>query len=139
MIQSQDTHTTFIKIHPGCLPLYVFDNSENYHKTAMDALNACKLNLKKGVENTPLLRDGYYKCPGGSIVVHAMYTEAGVQKRICTVFTERGLWVPGMKKQQSLQVLFHQDNFDPEKLSLILDDTVNSFGDCLDPVPKYHP
>ena len=45
VIKLQDTHTASVKIRPGCLPLYVFDNSSNHHKIAMDALNARKLNL----------------------------------------------------------------------------------------------
>ena len=44
-IQLQDTYKTFINIHPGCLPLYVFDNSSNHHKISTDALYARKLNL----------------------------------------------------------------------------------------------
>ena len=56
-IQLQDTYKTFINIHPGCLPLYVFDNSSNHHKISTDALYARKLNLKGVGEKTPLLRD----------------------------------------------------------------------------------
>ena len=47
-IKLQYTHTNLIKIDPGCLPLYVFENSENHHTIAMDYINACKLNLKDG-------------------------------------------------------------------------------------------
>ena len=58
MFQLQDTHTTFIKIHHGCLPLYVFVNSSNHHNIYTDALNECKLNLNYGGGNTPLLHYG---------------------------------------------------------------------------------
>ena len=105
----------------------------------MDALNARKPNLEYGGKDTPLLRNGYYKCPDCARVVHVMHTEAGVQKGICTVLTERGLWLPGMRKQQDLQVLFQKDDFEPEMLSLILDDTVKILGGWMDFVPKYHP
>ena len=71
-IQIQDTHTTFINIHPGCLHLYIFYNSENHHNIATDALNSRKLNLKYGGENTTLLYDVYYKRHYGAIVVNAM-------------------------------------------------------------------
>ena len=57
-----------------------------------------------------------------------MKTEAGVQKGLCTILTDRGLWVPEMKKQQALQVLLQKDNFYPEKLSSILDDRVWGVG-----------
>ena len=41
-----------------------------------------------------------------------IHIEAGVQKGICIILTDQGLWVPGTKKQQAFQVLFEQDNFD---------------------------
>ena len=44
-----------------------------------------------------------------------------------------------MKKQQALQVLFQNDDYDSEKLSLILENTVESLGVLLKFVPKYHP
>ena len=86
-IQIQDNQTTFIKLHPGCIYLYVFYNSANHHKIAMNALNACKLNLKNGGENTPLLHDGYYRRPDGIRVVHVMQTEASAQKGIFKILT----------------------------------------------------
>ena len=45
VIQVQDNHITFIKRHPGCLPVYVFNNSAKHHKIATDALNARTMNL----------------------------------------------------------------------------------------------
>ena len=44
-----------------------------------------------------------------------------------------------MNKQQTLQVLFQRDNFDPEIFSSVLDETVNSLGSWINFVPKYHP
>ena len=44
-----------------------------------------------------------------------------------------------MKKQQALQVLFQNDDYDSEKLSFILENTVESLGVLLKFVPKYHP
>ena len=49
------------------------------------------------------------------------------------------MWVPGMKKQQALQVIFQKDDFNPEKLFSVLDEIVNSLGGWLDFVPKYCP
>ena len=48
VIQLQNTHTNFIKLHSGCLPLYIFDTSLNHHKISTDTPNARKLNLKDG-------------------------------------------------------------------------------------------
>ena len=87
-IHTQDTHKTFTKTQPGCLPLYIFDNSENQHKISKDDLNERKPNLKDGGKNTPLLSDGYCKRPDGSVVVHAMQNKADVQKGLCTMINE---------------------------------------------------
>ena len=87
-IQLQGTHINFINTHPGCLPLYVFKNWDNHYKIATYALNKRKPNLKDGGKDTPLLLDGYYKLPDGAIVVHAMQTEAVVQKGLYTIITE---------------------------------------------------
>ena len=68
-----------------------------------------------------------------------MQTKASVQKELCTILTDQGLWVTGMNKQRALQVLFQQHYFDPEKLSLVLDDMVKTLGGWLYFVCKYHP
>ena len=44
------------------------------------------------------------------------------------IINDQGLWVTGMKKQRALQVLFQKHYFDPEKLSLVLDDMVKTLG-----------
>ena len=43
-----------------------------------------------------------------------------------------------MKKDETLALLLQQDDFDPTKLSSILDKTVKRLGKWLDFVPKYH-
>ena len=55
------------------------------------------------------------------------------------VLLERVLWRYGMKKDDTLVLLIHQDDFDPTKISSILDETVKKLGARLDFVPKYHP
>ena len=54
------------------------------------------------------------------------------------ILTEKRLWVTGTKKQQDLQVLFQQDNSEPENLSSILDETLKSLGDWTEFVSEYH-
>ena len=44
-----------------------------------------------------------------------------------------------MKKYDALALLLQQDDFDPTKVSSILDKTVKRLGAWLDFVPKYHP
>ena len=137
--QLRNTHSTFQRLHPNCLALYIFDNSANHHKIATDALNARKLNLKDGGKNTPLLRDGWYYNDRGEKVVHVMQTEEGIQKGIRTILMERGLWVNGMNKDDALEVLLTQEDFNPDNLNSILDETAKSLGAWLDFVPKFHP
>ena len=51
-----------------------------------------------------------------------MQTAEGVQKEVENDFFKRGLWRDGMKKGDNLAVLLQQDNFDPTKLGIILDE-----------------
>ena len=44
-----------------------------------------------------------------------------------------------MKKDDDLALLLQQDDFDPTKLSSILDETVKRLGAWLDFLPKHHP
>ena len=88
VIQIRDTHTTCIKLHPGCTLLYIIDYSENHHKIATNSLNARKLKPKNGGRNTPLIHNGYYKHTDGAIVVHVMQTKYGVHKVLCAILSE---------------------------------------------------
>ncbi len=49
----------FVKLHPDCQALYLFDNISNHLKKAEDCKNANKLNLGDGGKNAPRLRDGF--------------------------------------------------------------------------------
>ena len=80
-----------MKLHGGALSLYIFDNSSNHHKIETVALNAKKLNLKDGGENTPILRDGLYIDKNGHRVVHTMLTAEGFQNGLKMIILERGL------------------------------------------------
>ena len=134
----EEVRVTFLNIHGGALPLYIFDNSSNNHKIATDALNAKEINLKDREKNTPILRDGFYIDQNGQRVVHTMHTVDIFQKGLKMVILERGLWRDGMKKEYALPLLLQQDDFDPTKLSSILDEALKRLGAWLDFVPKYH-
>ena len=43
-----------------------------------------------------------------------------------------------MKKDDDLALLLQQDDFDPTKLSSVLDEALKRLGAWLDFVPKYH-
>ena len=44
-----------------------------------------------------------------------------------------------MKRKQALEVLLGEDDFNPDNLNSILDETVKILGAWLDFVPKFHP
>ena len=96
--QIEEVHVTFLKIHGGALPLYIFNYSPNNQKISTDALNAKELNLKDKGKNTLILRDGFYIDQHGQRVVHKMHTAEEFQKGLKTIILERGLWRYGMKK-----------------------------------------
>ena len=68
-----------------------------------------------------------------------MNIKSGVQRVLCVILTDWGLWVTGTNKQQDLRVLFQKIYFDPEDLSSFLDERVNILGGWLEFLPKYHP
>ena len=57
----------FQVLHPNCLAVNAFDNSQNHHAKAPDALVASKLNLSDGELNAPHLRSGWYSNDGKKI------------------------------------------------------------------------
>ena len=87
----------------------------------------------------PILIYGFYIDPNGHRIFHTILTAEGFQKGLKTIILERGLWRDGMKKDDALALIIQQDDFDPTKLSSVLDETVKRLGVWLDFVPKYHP
>ena len=49
------------------------------------------------------------------------------------------MWRDGTNKDDALAFLLKQDDFDPTKLSAILDETVKRLRAWIDFFPKYHP
>jgi transposase len=68
-----------------------------------------------------------------------MQTDNGKQKGLRTILTERGLWIDGMSRKEALDLLLQQEDFNPDNLSSILDETAKSLGAWLEFVPKFHP
>jgi len=77
----------FEQLHPGCVAVFAFDNSQNHNAKPPDGLCAKKLNLNDGGKNTPKLRDTIFN---GSI--QKMQHANGIQKGIKTILQERDLW-----------------------------------------------
>ena len=71
----------FELLHPDCVGLWLFDNSQNHRAMAADALRVSKLIKSDGGKNAPKLRDGWYTNADGQRVVQAMQKPVtGVQK-----------------------------------------------------------
>ena len=57
-----------------------------------------------------------------------MQNENGVQKGLKTILSERGLWRDGMRKQEALSVLLEEEDFNPQNILSLLDETAMEFG-----------
>lgn len=90
--QLEDVMPLFEGFHPGDELIFAFDNSQNHHAMAPDALVASRLNKSDGGKNVPLLRDGWYHDIHGDKIIQRMQTADGKQKGVERILLERGLW-----------------------------------------------
>ena len=127
----------FKLLHPDCDGLFIFDNSQNHHAKAPDALNANKMNLKNGGANQRLMRNGWYLVPDGTRVVQKMVCDDGrTSKGLVQVLEERGLWDASLNVKKARELLSKQPDFAEQQEWL--EETVLGAGFCIDYYPKYH-
>jgi len=133
----------FEKLHPGCVAVFAFDNSQNHHATPPDGLLASKLNLSDGGKNTPKLKNTTF---GGK--PQAMQLPNGNQKGIKTILTERGLWQSSLRldckegcKEEggccARRILQDQPDFQAQRIWL--QGIVEEAGHQFLFFPKFHP
>ena len=125
-------------LHPNCDALFAFDNSQNHHAMAPDALVANRLNLSNGGKNVNVQRPGWF-FKEGHLTVHHLQTEDGVQKGLRTILLERGIWPDsGLCLKDARQLLNDQDDFKSQKDWLT--ETVDGAGDGMNIIffPKFH-
>ena len=126
----------FKVLHPDCDALFIFDNSQNHHAYAPDALRTSSLNLKDGGKHAKFLRPAWYFQDGVKIT-QPMQTATGMQKGLRTIFEERGLWVPRMGLKEAKELLQCQPDFREQRTWLR--ETVEKHDGCLiDYYPKFH-
>jgi hypothetical protein len=119
--------------HPDCDLIFAFDNSQNHHAMAPDALVANRLNKSDGGKNIPKLRNGKYH--DGTIHEMQLNDENNTQKGIQTILTERGVWVK-CNLPNAREILSQQNDFRSQMSWL--EETVVNQGCAIIFFPKYH-
>lgn len=79
----------FKDLHPDCDLVFAFDNSQNHHAMADNALVASRLNLSDG--GSFLLRETTFVLDGEERI-QSMQLPGGKQKGVRTILMERSLW-----------------------------------------------
>jgi hypothetical protein len=112
--QTKKAIEIFNKAFPGDIAVFAFDNSSGHACKAADALNANRMNLGTGGKQAKMRATDFYLPDGSTRHQHMVFqpgdTEFGSDEPISEqlvgeakgmrrVLQERGLWVPGLKKQ----------------------------------------
>ena len=125
----------FKLLHPNCIALFIFDNSQNHHALPPDALRASALNLSDGGKNVRPQRNGWF-VKDGERMPQAMQRIDGVQKGVRSILQERGLWAPTLSLQAARKLLSEQPDFREQKEWL--HEVVNENNFIIDYYPKFH-
>ena len=127
----------FKLLHPECDALFLFDNSQNHHARAPDALNANKMNKSNGGKNQQLMRDGWFLDTDGNRVQQKMFLDDGkTAKGVRHVLQERNLWNASLSLDEARILLSKQPDFAEQKEWL--EETLSDAGCAVDYYPKYH-
>ncbi len=132
----------FNQLHPGCVGVFLFDNSTNHGAFATDALSVSNMNLKTGGKQNKL-RNGWYERDGHR-VVQPMVTgpdlshcfDIGTAKGIKFVLEERGLWTAGLKLDSAKELLASQPDFVAQKS--LVEEAIEASGHVALFLPKFH-
>ena len=138
----------FNLLHPDCEGLWLFDNSQNHHALAKDALRVTNLNLSDGGvrkgKDIQVLRKTKYLNTVGQEVEQSMQLADGRQKGLKTILKERGLWPPGgLLLPDAKKLLAAQPDFIAQKGMLVelLENCGKNPGEPRQHIlmfPKYH-
>ena len=138
--QTKVAQVLFKILHPGCVAVNAFDNSQNHNAMAPDALVASRLNLSDGGAHVPQLRDGWFIKDGVRIIQPMQFDFPGgrIQKGVRRILQERGLWPSrGLSLKDARALLAEQADFASQQSWI--SETVAGFGHKIILYPKFHP
>jgi len=125
----------FEALHPGCVGVFLFDNSTNHGAFAADALNTANMNLNPGGKQ-PKLRDGWYEKDGVRFTQSMVTAPDEKPKGIKIVLQERGLWNPSLRLNTAKELLGSQPDFMAQKSRV--EETIEAAGHVALFLPKFH-
>jgi len=126
--------TVFNALHPGCVGVFLFDNSTNHGAFAADALAAGKMNLRPGGKQ-PKMREGWFM-DGATKIIQSMITPEGQPKGMQVVLEERGLWECGLNADGARRILGLQPDFLAQR-SMVEESILDAGHKCIF-LPKFH-
>ena len=139
----------FEAIHPNCIAVFAFDNSQGHSMYASDALIAHKMNLNPGGKQ-PLMRATTFNGTRQEMVYPLNYhveSLRGKAKGLKVVLEERGLWPGGRLlakcKEEcrrddccAQRIMSLQEDFKAQKP--LLQETIENLGHKCIFYPKFH-
>jgi hypothetical protein len=85
----------FNHLHPGSVAVFIFDNSQNHHAMAPDALRVSRMTLSGGGKNVTVMRNGFFVKSGIKFTQSMMVN--GKNRGIRSTLEARGLWTKGLR------------------------------------------
>jgi hypothetical protein len=136
----------FNYLHPNKTAIFAFDNSQNHHAMADNALIASRLNLSDGLKAASggsrkrvIMRNGYYYDDDDNKIIQSMINEDGGQKGIKRILLDRGLWREGIKLDQARELLNNEPDFIEQSRTPWLKEIVTKANHMFIFFPKFHP
>ena len=121
--------------------MFAYDNSQNHHAIAPDALRASRLNLSNGGKRVELMRPGWFYKDGINVQQDMQFIDPAVstvrvQKGLKAILMERQLWNGSLNLASARILLSQQQDF--METREWLEETVTSNGSMIIYYPKFH-
>jgi hypothetical protein len=138
--QTKAVQILFKILHPDCIAVAAFDNSQNHNAMAPDALVASRLNLSDGGAHVLHIRDGWFVLNDTRVIQKMQFDspKGRLQKGVRRILQERELWPPtGLQLKEARVLLSMQPDFASQRSWL--SETVAAYGNEIILYPKFHP